>query len=87
MDIQEAVKQVKLMLPLGGDRVGRVCGPCESPSDFKGTVLAVHSDRWYANNATILWDDGTVGSMVGSYTHVGIGVYLLKRSATDEAQA
>ena len=79
MDFDKAVEAVKLQLPLSGDRVGRKCGPGEFPGDFQGTVMTVYADRWYANNAAILWDDGTTSTLVGSYTQVGIGVYLLAR--------
>lgn len=65
--------------PLPGDRVGIVCGPGEFPKDRKGTVIATYSNRFYKEMGLILMDDGTTETLVGQYTKVGIGVYLLAR--------
>jgi hypothetical protein len=67
-------------LPMVGDLIGRVCGPCEFPRDFQGRVIRVYSDNWYDNNADIAWDDGSTDSWVGAYVERGIGVYLLERA-------
>ena len=72
-------RQQPQQLPQIGDRIGVVCGPGELPLDNPGTVINVYANRWYANNAEILMDDGSTRSMVGAYTSVGIGVYFLGR--------
>lgn len=65
--------------PVPGDRIGIVCGPGEFPRDCKGTVIATYSNRFYKDIGVILMDDGTTKELVGQYTKVGIGVYLLNR--------
>ena len=65
-------------LPKPGDRVGVVCGPGEFPKDNAGIVLTVYDSKWYRNNAVVLMDDGSVREIVGGYTKVGIGWYLIK---------
>lgn len=66
--------------PMVGDRVGSVCGPGEFPKDNAGTVVRVYADRWYDNNADIVYDDGRTDSWVGAYCSVGIGVHLIERA-------
>lgn len=68
------------VLPKAGDRVGFVCGPCQFPKDRAGTVVTVYADRWYDSNAVVLLDEGGSETIVGAYTTVGIGAYLIKRA-------
>lgn len=67
------------LLPEVGDRVGFVCGPYGNPKDNAGTVTRVYGDRFYENNADVQMDDGSTESIVGAYTSVGIGSYLIRR--------
>jgi hypothetical protein len=78
----EAVKQ----LPQPGDRVGFVCGPCENPRDNAGTVRTIYSDRWYSNIALVLMDDCSTENVIGAYTQIGIGCYLIARPVNSPLQ-
>lgn len=64
--------------PKPGDRCGFVCGPCESPRGRSGIVMTISSDSFYSHIAHVLLDDGTTESMIGAYTTVGIGCYLIE---------
>lgn len=65
-------------LPKPGDRVGVVCGPSDFPRDNAGIVIAVYDSKWYSNIGVVLMDDGSTKEIVGGYTKVGIGWYLIK---------
>lgn len=69
----------EMQLPQVGDRVGFVCGPGQFPRDNAGTVTRTYSNDWYASNADIQMDDGSTRHIVGAYTTVGIGAYLIRR--------
>lgn len=75
----------EMQLPQAGDRVGFVCGPGQFPRDNAGTVTRVYSNRWYANNAEVQMDNGSVEHIVGAYTTVGIGAHLIRRKPDLEA--
>lgn len=75
----------EMQLPQLGDRVGFVCGPGQFPRDNAGTVTRVYSNRWYANNAEVQMDNGSVEHIVGAYTTVGIGAHLIRRKPDLEA--
>jgi hypothetical protein len=64
--------------PKPGDRVGCVCGPSEFPRDDQGIVIATYDSPWYSDVAVVLMDSGRIMEIVGAYTKVGIGWYLLK---------
>lgn len=66
--------------PKAGDRVGFVCGPCQNPRDDAGIVITTYSDQFYKNIALVLRDDGSFSTIVGEYTKVGIGSYLINPS-------
>jgi hypothetical protein len=67
-------------IPKPGDRVGFVCGPCQNPRDDAGIVITTYSDQFYKNIALVLRDDGSFSTIVGEYTQVGIGSYLINPS-------
>jgi hypothetical protein len=67
-------------IPKAGDRVGFVCGPCQNPRDDAGIVITTYSDQFYKNIALVLRDDGSFTTIVGQYTTVGIGSYLITPS-------
>lgn len=70
------------VLPKAGDRVGCVCGPSDMPRDDQGIVIAqLPPDNFHNHIVLILMDDGTTTTMVGPYTTVGIGVYLINRKS------
>lgn len=62
-------------LPAAGQRVGRVCGPGEFPSDDAGVVLAQITDRW-GTHSLVLMDSGKTETCHG-LTGRGIGWYVL----------
>lgn len=66
------------LLPQPGDRVGSVCGPCEFPKDNAGTVITTYGNQFYNNIALVLLDKGGTATIVGEYTKVGIGWYLIQ---------
>lgn len=68
------------IIPQVGDRVGIVCGPCQSPKYDQGTVQTITRDRWYDHIAKLQMDDGRTETWVSAYTTVGIGCYLIERA-------
>lgn len=64
--------------PTVGDRVGFVYGPGQNPRDAAGVVTRTYGNRWYQFNADVAMDDGTTKTIVGAYTTIGIGAYLIR---------
>lgn len=63
-------------IPEAGQRIGRVCGPCQFPEDNAGIVLTQVTDRW-GTHALVLMDDGTTETCHGLNSGLGIGWHLL----------
>lgn len=63
-------------IPPAGSRIGRVCGPGESPRDAAGTVLCQVETR-FGTYSLVLMDDGTTTSCHGMNIGPGIGWHHL----------
>lgn len=75
---------MKKVMPQVGDRVGFTWWPGTFPEDNLGTVTKVYSNGWYDSVADVLMDDGSIETVVGAYSIIGNGAYLVQTGSHRE---